>query len=175
MSSGAEWDVRKEAAWIVCNIATGGLASHLTFLTEHGGAGPIVELLDIGDVKLLLLAMEALEAILEKGGDYERSVVLIDEAGGTDRLELLQEHEDERVYRKAVSILEKYFNGEEEGGVQDSENTLPATSANQATFSFGMQSAPADGISKASSVFNFGSAAPMQFQFGAAAAGSNGL
>lgn len=148
MSTSAEWDVRKEASWVVSNIATGGQKSHLAFLVEHGAIRPLCDLLDVGDFKMLMLAMEALEALLKTFADSDRVSRLIDEAGGVDKLEQLQEHENEGVYAKAVKILEKYFGGEEE---QDAENT-PAVSQNGSTFQFG---APM-GNQQNATVFSFG-------------------
>ncbi len=133
LGASAEWDVRKEASWVISNIATGGKAAHLAHLVEQGAVTPLCELLDVAEVRILLLGMEALEAILKTGvAEYPR---LIEEAGGVDKLEGLQEHENQEVYIKAVHIIETYFGGEDlDGG---SENITPAVTASN-TFAFGM-------------------------------------
>jgi HEAT repeat protein len=134
MSSSAEWDVRREASWVISNIATGGNLAHITQMIEHGGIRPICDLFEVGEVRIILLAMEALQAIFKSGIDIERITTLIDEVEGVDKLEALQEHENVEIYDKAVDIIEKYFGGEEEN---DSENIVPQS--NNGTFEFGMQ------------------------------------
>ncbi len=56
---------------------------------------------------------------------------MIEEVEGIDRLEELQNHENEEIYKKAVKILESYFAAEEEV-----ENLAPNIAANQQSFSF---------------------------------------
>jgi importin subunit alpha-6/7 len=65
LSASAEWDVRKEAAWVVSNIATGGKPAHIAHLVEQGAVQPLCELLTVGEVRILMLAMEALESVLK--------------------------------------------------------------------------------------------------------------
>ena len=150
LSSAAEWDVRKEAAWVISNIATGGTRAHVVKLIEHGAIEPLCDLLDVGEVRILLVAMEALESILKHGESAKLNVaVMVDQAEGVDKLELLQEHENKEVYDRAVRIIEKYFGGEEE---EESENLAP-TAGNSQSFSFGINQS-ADVSSKAAA-FNF--------------------
>lgn len=177
MSNSAEWDVRKEASWVISNIATGGQKTHISFLVESGAIRPLCDLLDVGEVKVVLLAIDSIDAILRLSDDIDRATHLVDEAGGIDKLELLQEHENEGVYTKAVALIEKYFGGEEE---EESENLTPAT-ATQSTFSFGMNGGGVDktasgvapagfsfGAAPAATTFQFGtSSTPNAFQFGA--------
>ena len=56
-----------------------------------------------------------------KAGELEAQAQLqnpyttfVDEAEGLDKLEQLQTHNNEEVYKKAVSLLEQFFNIEEE-------------------------------------------------------------
>ena len=140
LSSSAEWDVRKEACWIVSNLSSvceNGLIHHK--LVEYGVIAPLCELLSTSDVKVLLVAMDALDCILKMGGESNllRYTQLVDEAGGIELLEHLQEHEEPSVYQKTVSIIETYFGGSDEN---ESENIAPAISENNgvSSFVFGM-------------------------------------
>ena len=137
MSSTTEWDVRKEATWVICNVATGGSSKHIRSLVEKNAMKHICDLLDVGDVRILLVAMEALEAILKFGSYLQEAekkfFYMVDDFGGIDKLEQLQEHENTEIYNKAIKLLETYFGGAEE----DSENLMPATN-DHGNFSFGI-------------------------------------
>eukprot|EP01037_Dinobryon_pediforme_P016663 gene16663-16843_t len=139
LSAKSEWDVRKEATWVISNALTAGQKQHVSHLVELGVVGPLCELLDVGEGRVLLIAMEALECVLKSMGSIPGSNIttLIDEAGGVDKLENLQEHENQEVYERAVRIIEKYFGTEDEN---ESENLAPAVSASQNVFSFGLPS-----------------------------------
>ena len=51
-----EWDVKKEAAWVVSNIATGGSHEQVFALVKnHKPVEPLCSLLDVQDGKLLMV------------------------------------------------------------------------------------------------------------------------
>lgn len=173
-----EWDVRKEAAWVISNIATGGSHEQVFALVKnHKPVGALCSLLDVSDSKILLVALDALDALLKcdaKSSGLLQVPALVDECDGLEKLEGLQEHENHSVYTKSVAIIENYFGAEEEDGA-GSENIAPAASA--AGFAFGLPPAPAS--CGPAGFGGFGSAAappaaPFQFsassfQFNAAA------
>lgn len=139
MSAASEWDVRKEACWAVCNVASMGSIQHIHQLVEHGGIRPLCDLLNTGDVRLIIIVMEAIEAIMKVGHHGSvQYITLIDEAGGIDNLESLQEHENAEVYAKSVKLIETYFGGEDAG---ESENIAPAVvtdATGNSMYSFGI-------------------------------------
>lgn len=163
VSPSSEWDVRKEAAWVISNIATGGSKSDVIKLIEINAIEPLCDLLSVSEVRILLIALEALDSMLKHGEAAKMNcTLLVDEAEGVDKLELLQEHENEEVYEKSVKILETYFGGEED---IESENVAPQGNMNSNTFSFGVANTQCGNTASSKPTFNFSSTpqAPMQF------------
>ena len=77
---------------------------------------PLVELLTIGDAKILQLALDSLQYILRVGAEMSRSnqninpyAVFIEEAEGVEKIESLQNHENAEVYRLAFFLIDRYF------------------------------------------------------------------
>ena len=142
-----EYEVKKEAAWVIANILHGfaaepnaATASRATTLVQLGAIPPMVKMLEVNDAAMQKLMLEAVGTLLEagellqkgKGGDNP-FLVPFDEAEGVDKLESLQTHHNEEVYEKAVALLEKHFG--EDG--DDDENLLP--SAQNGGFAFAAQ------------------------------------
>lgn len=153
MGSGIEWDVRKEAVWVVSNIITANNSQHIMKLVEQGLIQPLCDLLEVNEAKILMIAMESLDSVMAVGAASNQTsdfAQVVDEAGGLDKLEYLQEHENKSIYEKAVALIEKHFGCEEEEG--ESENMAPVASGN--VFSFGV--APTGAVSKP---FSFDNAA----------------
>ena len=150
--------MRKEAIWSVANIFTGGNDFHVQCLVQADGLVAMCDVLDIpGESRIIVAALDAIENILTVGERHNQDYcTAVDECGGIDKLEKLQEHVDDAIYNKAIHIIERFF-GEEE--VED-ENLAPAINGN--TFAFG---APAP-----KNLFGhegqMGSPVPARFDFG---------
>jgi HEAT repeat protein len=61
MAAESEWEVRKEAAWVVSNIVSGGSAAQIGKLVECGVVRPLCDLLDVAEVKVLLISLDTIE------------------------------------------------------------------------------------------------------------------
>ena len=110
-----EGEVRKEAALILKNICTGGNITNIQALVDNSALTAIVRLLPVEDIKIVMVALEALEAVLRKSLEAgQRWDLIIEEIGGQDSLEKLQDHDSDEVYQKSMGILKRYFDAEEE-------------------------------------------------------------
>jgi len=140
----AEWEVKKEATWVVSNIATGGLDEHVKGLVELNAIDALCGVLTTNDSKIVMIALDALDKILEVGQRADKDyVTMVDESDGLERIEQLQEHSNDNVYKKAIHIIETYFGVEEEGD----ENVLPGVSSD-GKFAFGLPTTKASSLTE---------------------------
>ncbi|CAK0780967.1 hypothetical protein CVIRNUC_005238 [Coccomyxa viridis] len=142
MLSEAEFDIKKEAAWAISNATSGGRHEQIHTLVQAGAIKPLCDLLTCSDPRIITVALEGIENIL-KVGEAEKELMgataankyasLVDEAEGLDKIEDLQNHEQEEIYDKAANILEAFFDVED-GEV---ENLAPQVDSNHSTYTFG--------------------------------------
>ncbi|CAK9815821.1 Importin subunit alpha-1 [Anthophora quadrimaculata] len=124
---------QKEAAWAITNLTSGGSVQHLALLIQLRVLAPFCNLLEAKDWKIVVVVLDGLTNILnaaEKMGEVERVAIMIEEVGGLDKLEALQNHEVEQVYQKAIAMIDNFFS---EGDTE--ESTLTPT-ANEAQLEF---------------------------------------
>eukprot|EP00310_Coccolithus_braarudii_P014633 CAMPEP_0183342072 /NCGR_PEP_ID=MMETSP0164_2-20130417/8233_1 /TAXON_ID=221442 /ORGANISM="Coccolithus pelagicus ssp braarudi, Strain PLY182g" /LENGTH=546 /DNA_ID=CAMNT_0025512555 /DNA_START=58 /DNA_END=1698 /DNA_ORIENTATION=+ len=140
-----EFEVKKEAAWAIANVfhafradKTALHASYVQACVQYGVITPLVALLDVNDTAVQKLVLDAVFNMLAAGemmatkGGANPFLIPFDEAGGIDKLEALQTHDNTEVYNKAVEVLDAYF-GEDN---DEDENLAPNATAN--SFVFGM-------------------------------------
>ena len=114
-----------------------------------GAIEAIISTLDVADSKVVSVALEAIDAILKTGESLNKLngyISFVDEADGIDKIESLQEHENDGIYEKAIAIIEKYFGSDD--GLED-ENLAPAVSGDM--FAFGVPTKSIDGSGGAAS------------------------
>lgn len=110
-----DFRAQREAAWAVTNLTSGGNTEQLVALCAAGGLDPMCSLLGINDEKIILVILDGLQNILAaaaKVDEVEKICRAIEECDGLDKIESLQEHENEDVYKKALKIIETYFSEE---------------------------------------------------------------
>jgi len=121
----AEFDIRKEAAWAISNATSGGSPEQIQYLVQQRCIKPLCDLLDAKDSKIILVALDGLENILRVGEDERQRKQLsaseisqcVDEEGGLDKIEQLQNHSQQEVYEKAMKIIKNFFGFEDEMGL----------------------------------------------------------
>lgn len=108
---------QKEAAWVVTNTTTSGTPDQVIKLVSQFNVFiPFCLLMDSKDARTVNVVLAGLMNIFEladKYGGTDQICQVLEESGCLDLLEKLQNHENEEVYKRALNIIDKYFNDEE--------------------------------------------------------------
>ncbi|XP_050087714.1 importin subunit alpha [Anopheles aquasalis] len=109
---------QKEAAWAVTNTTTGGSTEQIVVLLEKFHIlKPYCDLLEAKDsrtVRVVLSGITNIFQIAANVGGLENMCTMFEEIGALDKLEQLQNHENEDIYGKALQLIEAYFCDEDE-------------------------------------------------------------
>lgn len=113
-----EFKTRKEACWAVTNLTNNGTDEQIWYLITQGCIQPLVDLLLVPDITTLentLTTLGNLLRVSDKNHGTENEVaVWIEEVGGLDNIEMLQHHENEKIYELALNLMDTYFSEEAE-------------------------------------------------------------
>jgi len=141
-----DFKAQKEAAWAVTNLTSGGHLDQIAYLVKCEVLKPFCALLEVKDEKVLKVVMDGLANILTtatKAGQGDALCQMIEECEGLDKIEDLQNHENDEVYKKALELIETFFNDEKDeqadaNGANDEAFTFsqPTTSSNNGGIQF---------------------------------------
>ena len=108
-------EIKKEAAWVVCNCTKYGIPADIFKLVEWGGLEMFESLLDSRDTKTLILTIEGISNILACGMKFFTKdgpnpfLVKLEQTKAIPKLEELQFHPSQDVYIKLATMLETFF------------------------------------------------------------------
>lgn len=128
----SEFLTQREAAWAVSNLTISGNKQQITYLVQQGVIEPLCALLSVKDVQVVQVVLDALMNILKMAGaNYSSIATDIEKCGGLDRIEPLQHHENEDIYKLAYEIIDQFFSDDNE-----EDPILVPKSNNQESFDF---------------------------------------
>ncbi|CAK8563753.1 unnamed protein product [Lathyrus sativus] len=135
----ADFDIKKEAAWATTNVAAGGIPEQIKYLVDQGCIKPLCDLLLCPDPIVIAVCLEGLQNILI-AGEVEKSqrdsedanlyAQMIEDSEGLEKIESLQNHDNNEIYEKAVKLLETYW-------CEVEDDILPSGNGDQSGFNFG--------------------------------------
>jgi hypothetical protein len=110
--SKSEFQTQKEAAWAISNLTISGRKDQVAFVVSQGVITPLCNLLSVKDTQVVQVILDGLNNILKLAeDDVEAVCTMIEECGGLDKLEALQNHENEDIYKLVYEIIDTYFGG----------------------------------------------------------------
>jgi len=130
-----DFKAQKEASWAVTNLTSGGSVEQIISLCQAGVLRPFCDLMSAKDEKTVAVVLDGVHNILlaaEKLGETDKVTEMIEECGGLDKIEELQSHENEGIYKKALHIIDAFFGEDEDGN----EEEAAAPNATAEAFNF---------------------------------------
>eukprot|EP00922_Rhytidocystis_sp_ex-Travisia-forbesii_P012251 GHVS01018489.1.p1 GENE.GHVS01018489.1~~GHVS01018489.1.p1 ORF type:complete len:551 (+),score=92.44 GHVS01018489.1:159-1811(+) len=139
--STADFDIKKEAAWAISNAASGGNPQQVEFLVAANCLRPLCDLLSVNDLKVVSVALEAIESILRMGKQRQKEQGLgenpycsiVEQCHGVAAIEQLQDTASDEVYQKSWRIIYSFFPCEDDNEMEN----CPTGGGGGADFNFG--------------------------------------
>jgi len=119
---------RKEAAWAISNLTVSGNREQVMYVVQEGVLPPFCRLLEVRDTQIVQVVLDGILNILKQSHEFQNQITaVIEECGGLDYIELLQNHDNEDIYKLAFEIVDSYYNDgdeeEDEFGQHELEDT----------------------------------------------------
>lgn len=120
----ADFQTQKEAAWAISNLTISGNKEQVAYAVEQGVIHPFCNLLNAKDNQVVQVVLDGINNILKMAGENEAVATLIEECGGLDKIETLQNHENEDIYKLAYEIIDQFFSGDPDDEIRAEENAM---------------------------------------------------
>ncbi|XP_039600827.1 importin subunit alpha-4 isoform X3 [Polypterus senegalus] len=128
-----DFGTQKEAAWAISNLTISGRKDQVEYLVQQNVIPPFCNLLAVKDSQVVQVVLDGLKNILIMAGDEASTIAeIIEECGGLEKIENLQQHENEDIYKLAFEIIDQYFSGDD----IDEDPSLIPEPAQGGTFNF---------------------------------------
>ncbi|RMC07150.1 hypothetical protein DUI87_16606 [Hirundo rustica rustica] len=109
-----DFGTQKEAAWAISNLTISGRKDQVEYLVQQNVIPPFCNLLSVKDSQVVQVVLDGLKNILIMAGDEASTIAeIIEECGGLEKIEALQQHENEDIYKLAFEIIDQYFSGDD--------------------------------------------------------------
>ena len=126
-----EMPVKNEAVWALSNTTAGASPDQFSALVDKGIIKALCSIFKLQDVKMLAVALEGIDNILECGeknftnesGDNQFAIMM-ETQNCLDDLENLQTHQNHEIYEQSVKIIEKYFGQDEDDPLINALNNV---------------------------------------------------
>jgi len=119
-----DFQTQKEAAWAISNLTISGKKEQVAYVVEMGVLPPFCNLLSVKDAQVVNVVLDGINNILKMAGEeVEQICQIIEECGGLDKIENLQNHENEDIYKLSYEIIDNFFQDED-----NEESLLPQAS-----------------------------------------------
>uniref|UniRef100_A0A4W5KUW3 Importin subunit alpha n=1 Tax=Hucho hucho TaxID=62062 RepID=A0A4W5KUW3_9TELE len=125
-----DFGTQKEAAWAISNLTISGRKDQES--NTHT-LQPQYHLLSVKDSQVVQVVLDGLKNVLIMAGDEASTIAeIIEESGGLEKIENLQQHENEDIYKLAFEIIDQYFSGDD----IDEDPSLIPEATQGGTFNF---------------------------------------
>lgn len=113
-----DFRAQREAVWAITNITSGGSNQQIIQMIErYPIIKPYCDLLlskDVRTIEVVINGLQALFKVAEAASGLTNFCIMLEEIGAVDKLESLQNHENQEIYERAYQIIDTYFADVEE-------------------------------------------------------------
>ncbi|KAJ6659633.1 hypothetical protein lerEdw1_018602 [Lerista edwardsae] len=105
-----DFGTQKEAAWAISNLTISGRKDQVEYLVQQNVIPPFCNLLSVKDSQVVQVVLDGLKNVLIMAG--------------LEKIEALQQHENEDIYKLAFEIIDQYFSGDD---IDEDPSLIPET------------------------------------------------
>ncbi|XP_063778871.1 importin subunit alpha-3-like [Pseudophryne corroboree] len=108
-----DFGTQKKAAWAITNLTVSGRKDQVANLIQQNVIPPFCNLLTVKDAQVTHLVLDGLINILKMANNEAETIVnRIEECGGLEKIEQLQSHKNEDIYKLAFYIVDRFFSSD---------------------------------------------------------------